>query len=192
MYYPKSKILTNQFTNGNKLVYVRTEQEYVGDYHILSNGKIYTGKNPQDGELKELKISETAKRPDDVGDFSSVTTSDIVSDRPYDTIRRKKQIPSPRLELLEPTYTAPIPQYPSYTRYFLRRTNNAIFTEVSKADYTEIVNQNPRYNWGIYIPFEMPWTLESGRDEEVNRKMVLLTEKRYKVYGFSKFITEYT
>ena len=34
---------------------------YQGSYHILANGKIYTGKNPRDGQLLELKYSNNVK-----------------------------------------------------------------------------------------------------------------------------------
>jgi hypothetical protein len=113
MYYPKSKIITDLYTNGQELVYVATEQPYTGAYHILSNGKIYTGKNPQDGELQSLKFSEAALLVNDTADFSSVKTSDLTSNTVYDYIRRRQQITPPKLELLEPKYTQPIPNtYP--------------------------------------------------------------------------------
>ena len=54
MYYPQSKILTDQYTDGTELVYVSTQQYYTGAYHILSNGNIFTGRNPRDGELQKL------------------------------------------------------------------------------------------------------------------------------------------
>lgn len=192
MYYPKSKIITDLYTNGQELVYVATEQPYTGAYHILSNGKIFTGKNPQDGELQSLKFSEAALLAYDTADFSDVETSELTSNTVYDYVRTRQQIPLPKLELLEPKHTQPTVKYPILTRYFLRRTNNAIFTEVSLTDYTAIKSKDKKYNWGIYIPFELPWSTSGAYIKETNERMVLLTEQRYKVYGFTQYITDYT
>ena len=188
MYYPKSKIITNLYTNGQEMVYLLTEQPYEGAYHILSNGKIYTGRNQQDGQPQGLKFV-TPNLPDVGG---SNTPAIPVSNTVYDYIRKKQQISAPKIELIEPKYTQPTVKYPILTRYFLRRTNNAIFTEVSLKDYNAIKNRDKKYNWGIYIPFELPWSTSGAYIKETNERMVLLTENRYKVYGFAQYITDYT
>jgi hypothetical protein len=188
MYYPKSKIITNLYTNGQELVYLLTEQPYEGSYHILSDGKIYTGRNQDDGQPQGLKFV-TLNLPDLGG---SDTPAIPVSNTIYDYIRGKQQISAPKIELVEPKYTQPAVKYPILTRYFLRRTNNAIFTEVSLEDYTAIKNRDNKYNWGIYIPFELPWATSGAYIKETNERMVLLTENRYKVYGFTQYITNYT
>jgi len=192
MYYPKSKIITNLYANGNDLVYIDTEQPYVGYYHILSNGNITTGKTPSDGQQRRLKPSNAAIFVDSTADTSTVQATDIPSNTTYDFVRERQQIKRPNLELIEPQYTRPLGSFPSFTRYFLRRTNNAIFTEVSAKDYIKIQSKNALYNWGIYTTFQMPWTTSGVDVEGINRRMVELTEKRFKVYGFSKYITDYT
>lgn len=45
MYYPKSKILENQYTNGKEFVLSTSKNEYIGWYYITSENKIYSGKN---------------------------------------------------------------------------------------------------------------------------------------------------
>ena len=192
MYYPKSKIISNLYTNGQELVYTSTERFYTGSYHILSDGRIYTGKNQQDGELKSLKFAEEVQQLDAEAVASSTGNKNLNSNTFYDEIRRRQQINPPKLELLEPKYIRPTVKYPILTRYFLRRTNNAVFTEVSLADYTAIKNRDSKYNWGIYIPFELPWSTSGAYIKETNERMVLLTENRYKVYGFTQYITDYT
>ena len=110
----------------------------------------------------------------------------------YDDIRKKQNIQPPNVELIEPKYSEPVISYPSFKRYFLRRTNNVIFTEVSQLDYNAIKIKDPKYNFGIYIPFELIWTTSGANIAETNEKMTFLTEKRFKVYGLSKYITNYT
>ena len=192
MYYPQSKILTDQYTDGTELVYESTEQYYTGAYHILSNGNIFTGRNPRDGELQKLKYKEPIfyNNATDSDEFTQLSLNP--TNTTYDGIRKRQNIQPPNAELIEPKYSEPAVRYPSFIRYFLRRTNNAIFTEVSQIDFNAIKIRNPKYNYGIYIPFELPWTTSGNDIAEINQKMTLLTEKRLKVYGLSKYITNYT
>lgn len=201
MYYPKSQIIPNQYTEGNKLVYASSKIYYTGYYHVLSNGSFFTGKNPNDGTPQLLVFPDEAlPRPesfissgnllDNTGDFSFDQTG-----TEYDTIRLKNNIQPPPASLLEPKYTEPSPLYPSFTRYFVKRTNNSVFIEINKDTYNNIVNKNLKWNWSVYIPFEMPWTTGGSFKSEIakiNKDMVLLTEQRLKLYGFSNYITNYT
>tara|TARA_R110000772_G_scaffold142344_1_gene252023 strand:- start:53 stop:643 length:591 start_codon:yes stop_codon:yes gene_type:complete len=192
MYYPQSKILTNQYTDGTELVYESTKQYYVGAYHILSNGNIFTGKNPRDGELKKLEFKEPIlyNNANDSDEFTQLSLNP--TNTTYDGIRKRQNIKPPNAELIEPKYSEPAISYPSFKRYFLRRTNNVIFTEVSQIDFNAIKIKDPKYNFGIYIPFELIWTTSGANIAETNEKMTFLTEKRFKVYGLSKYITNYT
>ena len=192
MYYPESKILTDKYTDGTELVYVSTKQYYTGAYHILSNGNIFTGRNPRDGELQKLEYKEPIlyNNANDSDEFTQLSLNP--TNTTYDGIRKRQNIQPPNAELIEPKYSEPVVRYPSFMRYFLRRTNNAIFTEVSQIDFNAVKIRNPKYNYGIYIPFELPWTTSGINIAEINQKMTLLTEKRLKVYGLSKYITDYT
>ena len=192
MYYPQSKILTNQYTNGQEFVYLSTGVSYEGVYHIFANGKIYTGKNPRDGQTEELIISEDLEYLNEIPDVFDIPQTLVPSSTPYDAIRQRQNIKSPMSELIEPKYSEPVISYPSFKRYFLRRTNNVIFTEVSQIDFNAIKIKDPKYNFGIYIPFELIWTTSGANIAETNEKMTFLTEKRFKVYGLSKYITNYT
>jgi hypothetical protein len=192
MYYPQSKILTNQYTNGQEFVYRSTGVSYEGSYHILANGKIYTGKNSRDGQIEELVPSADSEYLNEIPDVFDVPQTLVPSSTLYDVIRQRQNIKSPMSELIEPKYSEPVVQYPSFTRYFLRRTNNIIFTEVNQIDFNAIKIRDPKYNFGIYIPFELVWTTSGADVAETNQKITLLTEKRFKVYGLSKYITDYT
>lgn len=192
MYYPESKIIANQYTNGQEYVYRSTGVSYEGAYHILANGKIYTGKNPRDGQIEEIIPSEDSEYLNEIPDVFDVPQTLVPSSTPYDVIRQRQNIKSPMSELIEPKYSEPAIGYPSFKRYFLRRTNNVIFTEVNQIDYNAIKIKDRKYNFGIYIPFELPWTTSGANIAETNQKITLLTEKRFKVYGLSKYITNYT
>ena len=63
MYYPKSQIKPNLYTNGAEYVLVTTKENYTGYYYETSSGKKYTGKTPQDGS-NILLISNPQQRSD--------------------------------------------------------------------------------------------------------------------------------
>ena len=53
-YYPKSKIITNLYTNGGEYIIIETNQEYTGYYHKTYDGKFFTGKTPNDPPVNEI------------------------------------------------------------------------------------------------------------------------------------------
>ena len=201
MYYPKSKIIPDQYTNGDKLIYASSKLFYTGYYHILANNQIFTGKNPTDGNPQLLIFpSQIDSRPQDIQDIPTITDEPEnytfgTSGLDYDLIRTKNNIQPPSTSLLEPKYSEPSVQYPSFIRYFVKRTNNSVFTEIDKSTFDKIVSKDKSYNWPSYIAFFLPWTTSAAARsdiEQTNRKIVLLTENREKVYGLSQYITNYT
>ena len=200
MYYPKSKIIANQYTAGEELVYLNTYIFYQGYYYVVADGRIYTGKNPNDGIPKELQAIPTYKqRNTDNAEVSTLNIQDLTEAEPskldYDDIRLKKGIEYPPASLREPKYVIPTPTYPSFIRYFVKRVNSNAYLEINKETYDNLVSKNNLYNWPAYLPFNLPWTTGGDSREAIyitNRNIVLLTQQRLKLYGFSQYITDYT
>lgn len=200
MYYPKSKIITNQYTAGEELVYLKTSIFYQGYYYVVADGRIYTGKNPNDGISKELEAIPTYKqRNTDNAEVSTLNIQDLTEAEPskldYDDIRLKKGIEYPPTSLREPQYIIPTPTYPSFIRYFVKRVNSNVYLEINKETYDNLLSKNNLYNWPAYLPFNLPWTTGGDSREAIyitNRNIVLLTQQRLKLYGFSQYITDYT
>jgi hypothetical protein len=200
MYYPKSKIITNQYTAGEELVYLNTYNFYQGYYYVVADGRIYTGKNPDDGISKELQAIPTYKqRNTDNAEVSTLNIQDLTEAEPskldYDDIRLKKGIEYPPTSLREPQYVMPTPTYPSFIRYFVKRVNSNAYLEINKETYDILVSKNNLYNWPAYLPFNLPWTTGGDSRQNIsttNKNIVLLTEQRLKLYGFSQYITDYT
>ena len=59
MYFPKSQIKSNLYTNGGEYVLSTTKQDYKGYYYEVSTGQKFTGKTPQDGPNISLIPSQT-------------------------------------------------------------------------------------------------------------------------------------
>ena len=203
MYFPKSKIITDRYTNGGELFYKNTGTPYQGYYHILASGEVFSGKSPTDGQVLELVYTTNYndKSPNELNTFQVSPTSIFklydfgTSKLPYDNIRKQNQIEYPPTVLIEPTYIQPTVSYPSFIRYFVKRVNNVLFIEIDQQQYTSLKSKDRSYNWPSYIPFSLPWTTGGASRvdiQQTNRKVVLLTENREGVYGLSQYITNYT
>jgi hypothetical protein len=108
-YIPKNKIQTNLYTSGGEYAISSSGKDYVGYYYKLYNGKYFTGKTPNDSNIKEL-----TKLNDGDGDASSIPT--VI---PYNPLLPTEQ-----------DY-----QVGEFRRYFSIKRNQAIFTEISKETY---------------------------------------------------------
>ena len=75
MYFPKSQIKSNLYTNGEEYILSTSKESYTGYYYTTSNGSSYTGRNPQDGPnillLNSNKIKYGDKRYNSPSKFSS-------------------------------------------------------------------------------------------------------------------------
>lgn len=203
MYFPKSKIITDQYTNGGELFYKSSGLPYQGYYYILASGQVFSGKSPTDGQPLELvyTTNHNDKSSTEPDTFQTSPTSVFklydfgTSKLPYDNIRKQKQIEYPPTSLIEPVYTLPTPSYPSFRRYFVKRVNNVSFIEIDAIQYNALASKDNSYNWPSYIPFFLPWTTGGAARSDIgqtNRSIVLLTESKQKVYGLSQYITNYT
>lgn len=193
MYYPKSQIVTDLYTNGDKYALQSTPNiPYTGYYYVVSTGEIFSGKNPNDGISKRLVTLSTKE-------YSSVTTSEVNDfsylSSDYDIIRQQNGKPQSPSSLLEPKYIKPTPQYPSFTRYFVKKTNELRFIETSSDIYNKILSKDNKYNWPIYIPFTILWTTNGESTitvAQINKNIVSLEEQRKKLYGLSNYFKNYS
>ena len=84
MYFPKTQITTDLYTNGNEYIYANSTSNsegnyYTGYYFKVSNGKFYTGKNPNDPPVQELIIPVSSKVEDaEEGKVGSYTDDAIL------------------------------------------------------------------------------------------------------------------
>ena len=70
-YYPKSQIITNQYTNGGEFLLSSTRENYIGDYYTTSEGESYTGKNPKALNSELLILSSDRNDPEVQSDSQS-------------------------------------------------------------------------------------------------------------------------
>jgi len=198
MYYPKSQITTNLYTNGDKLMYKSNSIPYMGYYWTTSTGKIYTGKTPEDTpteELIELNIPRASQNlTNQEAIFNNVESNINLSLKVYSSL-----IPSPS-SLFLPTYFQPQPtsqdyQTGEFRRYFVKKTNELIYIEVSKDTYDNILNQNSQWLWQDYLPFNIPWSISGDKltVAKTNKNIVDLIMLRLSLYKFNDYLrNDYT
>ena len=161
-YYPKNKIQTNLFTNGDEYQTLDSnilglDGSYIGYYYKLSNGKIYSGKFPGDGVNDELVF---------------------ISGKPTPT-------PKTPITNVPPLYPTPEDYKNGYfTRYFKKKVNEFKFEELTLDQYNNVYVV-------LYIPFSLTWRLigvDINTVYNINKNTSLLTEQKFKVSGFNGYL----
>jgi hypothetical protein len=193
MYYPKSKIITDLYTNGGEYAIKINRAPYIGFYHKLYDGKIFTGKNPDDSDIKELikqgyAIEEGGGYIDNNGIIEKVID---INGLVYNNLKN--------LSLLE-TKLYPLSYYPhptpdeyklgEFQRYFVKKVNELIYLEIDEETFTSIKNKDLKYAFEYYIPFDFSWQIYGNRIDilKTNRNTVLLTEQNLKIRGLQEFL----
>ena len=159
MYYPKSQITPNLYTNGNEFVLSTTQEVYSGFYYKVSTGKFYTGRNQDDKpniELLPLITSQTISTPTQENFQSNYITTTSIFDANNETyLNIKSQQPTSKFI---PTYLPETPtqqdyQVGEFRRYFCKKTNQIQYIEINQEQFDQLVAKNPQIEFSLYLPF---------------------------------------
>jgi hypothetical protein len=191
MYYPKSQIVTNLYTNGGELSYVDSPQiEYKGYYWKTSKGKFFSGKTPQDLLIQELVLLESTA--------VATPNQNPILNSPNWTPNDFPAIEYPKYgykEVITPIYFLNIPtnqdyQKGTFTRYFCKKVNELIYIEISKDTFNKLINQDPSIGWQLYFPFQINWKLTGSKEDvfKVNRNIVEIAVNKNKLYQFDGYL----
>lgn len=207
-YIPKNKIITNLYTNTKELAYKDTGEFYVGNYWKSYDGKLFTGKNPNDTPSRELiKIQSTEENENPLIQTNQIaytdapTVLDDINDRRYseDLVIEYSKLKKVNLNNIEkqivPKHLYPKPTEDDYKlgvfdRYFLYKINEPIFLEVDEDVFKAVEGKDSKYYTTPYIQFLMSWTLEGDKSEvyNINKRIIELTEKRINRRGLKEFL----
>lgn len=199
MYFPKSQIKTNLYTNGNELIYENSQKDFIGYYYKTSNGKYFSGKTPLSPESEPLILFPDEKiRTNQLSSSNIQITPSSTSIKP--PIKRVQYtLPTEYLNsskanystknILAPnnTKTPPTPEdykVGQYQRYFLCKINSPLFKETNLTTYERYKNKSKEVQYDLYKPIKFMWVI-TGSDKDqvarVNYNMLKLTEERYRV-----------
>lgn len=207
-YIPLNKIITNQSTKGNEFVIKSNNEEYIGSYYILYNGKFFTGKTPNDPPNIEIIKSSTVmdgvwERTSEGVEFSQYAENFdglIPGTNNYQNMDEVNNYNIIKGTDLEKTFLTPQHSYPKptpkdyelrqFTRCFCYKINEPIFIEITPEVYNFLITKNPNWDFKNYIPFNVPWTItgELGRVEISNKNQVLIAEKNIKRRNLGRFL----
>ena len=207
-YYPKSQIKTNLYTSGGEYSltppnYSSFQNSYIGYYYKLSNGNIYTGKNPTDGTRQILYIIENLipSQNNDENDISPLFDPDsnfieLNSDQLILQYNNTPGINIPKRRLL-PFYNPTTPTQTDYklgvfTRYFCKKNNELRYIEIDKKTFNSLSAKSTNIAWDLYSPISTLWYITGDKTTvaKANKGLVNLIETQQKWYGFPQYFKD--
>jgi hypothetical protein len=192
MYYPKSQIVTNLYTNGQEYIIKSTNENYIGNYWKTSDGKFFTGKTPEDKNIQELiLLSLTSNVTPNINPILN-SPNWLPNDFP------SKEYPKYRYEdKLTPVSFNPQPTQDDYnlgefTRYFCKKTNELRYIEINKDTYEKLTGQDSTYLWQLYTPFKYQWIISGDKETvyKTNEQVTRYMTTKFKFPAFNKFLKE--
>jgi hypothetical protein len=195
MYYPKSQVKTNLYTNGGDFFILNNLTPYQGYYYETSNGRYFTGKTPNESPSFELIKTNPNETPTNLP--LSLQIENIPIDNLY--IIENGYSQSTRLSFnqtppIPPKQSYPIPTEDDYKlgefqRYFVKKTNESKFIEISLEDYRKYINQDKEVMFELYIPIQINWILTGDKDQVylTNQGIVARTERDNNLPGFELY-----
>ncbi len=196
MYFPKSQITTNLYTNGGEYVYKNSPEGeyYIGFYFKTSKGKHYTGKNPNDVPVQEI-ILEIQPQSEDAeegvaGSYTAEANLYLVPDIYAININLGLDATPPSAPLLStPLPTKEDYKIEEYQRYFASKNNEAKYIEIDKSQYTQFKDELPTVDYVMYSVYSLPWLISGNRNKvyNINKSTVERLQKNNLLVGFSSY-----
>lgn len=197
MYYPKSQIQTNLYSNAD-LTVVSTGQPYTGDYWSTSDGKFFAGKTPDSprSNIELVKSSNKAvafpqAEPSTENDQETSYIDSNVNTLRYTRLNNIDVSTYPSIPKFIPAKpTKQDYQSGEFTRYFCKKINESLFIEISKTDFIKLVDKDRSLLYKLYTPFTLNWAI-SGQPEKVareNQNAVEYKENIENFYGLGMYL----
>ena len=197
MYYPKSQIIENLYTNGDEYMVESNNLPYKGYYYRISNGNLFTGRNTLD--LPNASLVSISANTNFSSDLDDPKEQPPIWSASYSYIQRIKgnTLPQPAIS---PKQTIPLPTSNNYkdgffNRYFLYKSSNKSTIETDENTYNSFNAESPNTQFERYVTLTLVWSLVGNNRDAYNANYnnVRLLEQNQKVYGFSNyFVNKYT
>ena len=193
MYYPKSQIKTNLYTEGNEYT-LPNGDVYQGFYYKTSTGKYFTGKTPDDRPNVQLfPLVQSSNEPTTRYNVSIPYDVDVEFDSSL-VYNGGTPIDSSKTQII-PTYIPSTPteqdyQIGEFRRYFCKKTNEIQYVEINKTQYDLLVVKDPSILWQLYLPFNLPWQITGDKEQvaRTNKNIVDLTSQRLLLPKFGDYL----
>jgi hypothetical protein len=213
MYFPKSQVKPNLYTNGGEYILSTTKEEYKGYYYKISTGQLYTGRNPKEQSSILLEPYAPLDAPNPTQNFLynlnpislpiapvtqlSPTSGEYVTN-PNLPVNSGLYSKYPKLNEFENRL---IPQFNpnpptqqektngQYTRYFCKRNNELKYIEIDLNTFTLLSTQSPQMAWDLYTPASTLWQIQGDKNAVYasNQSSAYAIEKKLQWYGFPQY-----
>jgi hypothetical protein len=190
MYYPKSQIKTNLYTNGNEFSLSTTKEAYMGYYYETSTGQQYTGRTPQDGP--NILIQRSDSYPNPLIENQSTPPEEIV-------LLQSAEYVDPNILSTRalPVFNLTLPTNQDKTngqfnRYFCKKNNELKYLEISQDTYQQLKNRDPKIAWDLYTPAIVLWVIQGDQTQvfNSNKATVQAIEQNLPWYGFTQYFQD--
>jgi hypothetical protein len=198
MYFPKSQVKTNLYTNGGELIPLNSNTPYKGYYYETSDGRYFSGKTPNQSpsfEIIKIPLNES---------ITNLPPSLQVENLPIDNyyLLENGYSQSTRLNFNQLPPSPPKQSYPVLTendynlgefqRYFVKKGNESKFLEISLEDYRKYVNQDKDVMFELYTPIQINWILTGEKEQvyRVNQSIVARAEREQNLPGFTQYFRD--
>ena len=199
MYYPKSQITANLYTNGNEYIILSNGRDYTGYYFTTSDNRIFSGRNPNDKPNFELISSKS--------DNNVVLDAEIGIEASYSKTTNTRLLPFEYLRNTKINTSNPVPSLPiqistlpteknyeigEYQRYFLKRINSINYVEIDQDQYQKYINKEPNTLYRLYAPFKLPWIISGNRSKayKINEDTIKRVSFNLNLIGFKSYFKE--
>ena len=194
MYYPKSQIKTNLYTNGNEYAFIDNGDIYQGFYYKTSTGEYFTGRTPDDRpNIQIIPLAQSTEVITNNVSFRYNINQNSSVIFPYEGGFQE----DPTSIQIVPYYIAPTPTQQDYQngefrRYFCKKGNEILYLEINQTQYDLLVTKNPSILFSLYEPFNLPWKLTGTQEEveKINRNIVELTSKRLQLPQLGRYLKD--
>jgi hypothetical protein len=190
MYYPKSQIKTNLYTDGKEFSLSSTKEAYMGYYYETSTGQQYTGRTPQDGP--NILIQRSDSYPNPLIENQSTPPEEIV-------LLQSAEYVDPNILSTRalPVFNLTLPtnqdkQNGQFNRYFCKKTNELKYLEISQDTYQQLQNKDPKIAWDLYTPVIILWVIQGNQTQvfNSNKATVQAIEQNLPWYGFTQYFQD--
>lgn len=193
MYYPKSQVKTNLYTNGGEYVEFNTNSPYKGYYYQTSNGEYFSGRTPSETptfKLTKINLNESVATSSP--DFNQDNFYLIEGGYALSTRLTFNQTPPPLPKQTYPIVTESDYKLGEFQRYFLKKGNETQFLEISLEDYRKYVSQDRDVMFELYVPIQINWILTGDKEQvyKVNQSIVARTEREQNLPGFTQYFRD--
>jgi hypothetical protein len=193
MYYPKSQVKINLYTNGGEYIVFNSNTPYKGYYYETSNGEYFSGRTPNESPSFRL-TKVTPNEPPTPSSFEFERDNFYLIEGGYalSTNLSFDQTPPSPPKQSYPIVTDNDYKLGEFQRYFLKKGNETKFLEISLEDYRKYVSRDRDVMFELYTPIQINWILTGEKEQvyRVNQSIVARTEREQNLPGFTQYFRD--